>query len=94
MLRDDGSECAPDEPGELVHRGALVGQGYWNDADKTAERYKLLPAGIGGRLGGLQLSGDGAADAARLAGDPRITAVSGPEGLSATILTPRGEVVL
>jgi acyl-CoA ligase (AMP-forming) (exosortase A-associated) len=55
VLRDDGSECAPDEPGELVHRGALVGQGYWNDAEKTAERYKLLPAGIGGRLGGLQL---------------------------------------
>ncbi|URI10269.1 acyl-CoA ligase (AMP-forming), exosortase A system-associated [Aquincola tertiaricarbonis] len=55
VLRDDGTECGPDEPGELVHRGALVGQGYWNDADKTAERYKLLPAGIGGRLGGLQL---------------------------------------
>jgi len=51
VLREDGSECAPDEPGELVHRGALVGQGYWNDADKTAERYKLLP----GRPGGLML---------------------------------------
>ena len=25
VLRDDGTECAPDEPGELVHRGALVG---------------------------------------------------------------------
>ena len=55
VLRDDGSECAPDEPGELVHRGALVGQGYWNDAEKTAERYKLLPAGVGGRMAGLQL---------------------------------------
>lgn len=55
VLRDDGSECAADEPGELVHRGALVGQGYWNDAEKTAERYKLLPAGIGGREAGLQL---------------------------------------
>lgn len=55
VLREDGTECAPDEPGELVHRGALVGQGYWGDAEKTAERYKLLPAGIGGRLGGLQL---------------------------------------
>jgi acyl-CoA synthetase (AMP-forming)/AMP-acid ligase II len=43
VLREDGTECAPDEPGELVHRGALVGQGYWNDAEKTAERYKLLP---------------------------------------------------
>jgi acyl-CoA synthetase (AMP-forming)/AMP-acid ligase II len=51
VLREDGSECAPDEPGELVHRGALVGLGYWNDAEKTAERYKLLP----GRPGGLML---------------------------------------
>ena len=51
VLREDGSECAADEPGELVHRGALVGLGYWGDAEKTAERYKLLP----GRDGGLQL---------------------------------------
>jgi acyl-CoA ligase (AMP-forming) (exosortase A-associated) len=55
VLREDGSECAPGEPGELVHRGALVGLGYWNDAEKTAERYRLLPAGIGGRTAGLQL---------------------------------------
>ncbi|MDE2370314.1 MAG: acyl-CoA ligase (AMP-forming), exosortase A system-associated [Burkholderiales bacterium] len=55
VLREDGSECAPDEPGELVHRGALVGQGYWNDAEKTAERYRLLGAGRGGRMAGLQL---------------------------------------
>ena len=55
VLREDGSECAPDEPGELVHRGALVGQGYWNDAEKTAERYRLLPQGVGGREAGLQL---------------------------------------
>jgi acyl-CoA synthetase (AMP-forming)/AMP-acid ligase II len=41
VLREDGSPCAADEPGELVHRGALVGMGYWNDAEKTAERYKL-----------------------------------------------------
>ncbi|MBL0298158.1 MAG: acyl-CoA ligase (AMP-forming), exosortase A system-associated [Betaproteobacteria bacterium] len=55
VLREDGTECAPEEPGELVHRGALVGQGYWNDAEKTAERYKPLPAGVGGREAGLQL---------------------------------------
>jgi acyl-CoA ligase (AMP-forming) (exosortase A-associated) len=55
VLREDGTECAPDEPGELVHRGALVGQGYWNDAEKTAERYKLLPPGIGGRQAGQML---------------------------------------
>ncbi len=42
VLREDGTECADDEPGELVHRGALVGQGYWNDHEKTAERYKLF----------------------------------------------------
>ncbi len=51
VLREDGSACDDDEPGELVHRGALVGMGYWNDAEKTAERYRLLP----GRPAGLQL---------------------------------------
>ncbi len=55
VLREDGTLCAPEEPGELVHRGALVGQGYWNDPEKTAERYKLLPAGAPGREAGLQL---------------------------------------
>ena len=55
VLREDGSPCAPDEPGELVHRGALVGMGYWNDAEKTAERYKLLAPDAPGRHLGLQL---------------------------------------
>ena len=55
VLRDDGSACEPNEPGELVHRGALVGQGYWNDPEKTAERYKLLASDAPGRNGGLQL---------------------------------------
>jgi acyl-CoA synthetase (AMP-forming)/AMP-acid ligase II len=55
VLREDGSECAADEPGELVHRGALVGMGYWNDGEKTAERYKPLPKAAAGRQDGLQL---------------------------------------
>ena len=55
VLRDDGSECQPEEIGELVHRGALVGMGYWNDVEKTAERYKPLPVGAGGREAGLVL---------------------------------------
>ena len=55
VLRPDGTPCDADEPGELVHRGALVGMGYWNDAEKTAERYKLLPLGAPGREAGLQL---------------------------------------
>lgn len=55
VLREDGSPCSPEEPGELVHRGALVGMGYWNDAEKTAERYKLLASDAPGRQPGLQL---------------------------------------
>ena len=55
VLRDDGTPCVPGEIGELVHRGALVGMGYWNDADKTAERYKLLATNAPGREPGLQL---------------------------------------
>ncbi len=51
VLRPDGTRCAPEEPGELVHRGALVAMGYWNDPEKTAERFKPLP----GREGGFVL---------------------------------------
>jgi acyl-CoA ligase (AMP-forming) (exosortase A-associated) len=42
VLRPDGSECAPGEPGELVHRGALVSLGYWNDPERTRERFRPL----------------------------------------------------
>jgi acyl-CoA ligase (AMP-forming) (exosortase A-associated) len=55
VLREDGFPCGPDEHGELVHRGALVGMGYWNDPEKTAERYKLLAAGTPSRPSGLPL---------------------------------------
>jgi acyl-CoA ligase (AMP-forming) (exosortase A-associated) len=43
VVRPDGTPCAPNEPGELVHRGALVSLGYWNDPIKTAERFKPAP---------------------------------------------------
>ena len=43
VVRPDGSECDAHEPGELVHRGALVAQGYWNDPAKTAERFRRAP---------------------------------------------------
>jgi acyl-CoA ligase (AMP-forming) (exosortase A-associated) len=43
VVREDGTPCAPREPGELVHRGALVSLGYWNDPEKTAERFKPAP---------------------------------------------------
>ena len=54
VLREDGTRCAANEPGELVQRGALVAMGYWNDSEKTAERFKPLPAGAG-RESGLVL---------------------------------------
>ncbi|WP_423760482.1 acyl-CoA ligase (AMP-forming), exosortase A system-associated [Burkholderia sp. NLJ2] len=43
VLRADGSECAADEPGELVHRGAFVTLGYWNRPELTAQRFRALP---------------------------------------------------
>ena len=39
----DATECDPLEHGELVHRGALVAKGYWNDTERTAERFKPVP---------------------------------------------------
>ena len=55
VLREDGSECAPNEPGELVQRGALVAMGYWNDPERSAERFRPLPAAAPGREPGLVL---------------------------------------
>jgi acyl-CoA ligase (AMP-forming) (exosortase A-associated) len=49
VVRGDGSPCDPHEEGELVHRGALVAMGYWNDPERTAERFRPAP----GREDGL-----------------------------------------
>ncbi|RZA28644.1 MAG: acyl-CoA ligase (AMP-forming), exosortase A system-associated, partial [Lysobacteraceae bacterium] len=43
VVRPDGSICDDDEPGELVHRGALVAMGYWNDPARTAQRFRPAP---------------------------------------------------
>lgn len=43
VVRPDGSPCGPGEEGELVHRGALVALGYWNDPERTAERFRPVP---------------------------------------------------
>lgn len=51
VVRPDGTLCEDDEPGELVHRGSLVALGYWNDLEKTAQRFKPCP----GREAGLVL---------------------------------------
>lgn len=53
VLKADGTPCGPREQGELVHRGALVGLGYWKDPEKTAERYKPLPPLSGSRPDGI-----------------------------------------
>ncbi len=57
VVRPDGGEAAPGEEGELVHAGPLVAQGYWQDAARTAERYK--PAPQFSKYGGMAVySGD------------------------------------
>ncbi len=57
IVRDDGTEAAPGEEGELVHAGPLVAQGYWRDAERTAERFRPAPAFS--QLGGTAVwSGD------------------------------------
>ncbi|MCJ2177670.1 acyl-CoA ligase (AMP-forming), exosortase A system-associated [Novosphingobium album (ex Hu et al. 2023)] len=57
VINDMGQVCQDGEEGELVHCGPLVGQGYWQDAERTAERYK--PAPTASVYGGIAVwSGD------------------------------------
>ena len=57
VIGDGGDVTATDEEGELVHCGPLVAQGYWNDPERTAERFK--PAPPASRYGGMAVwSGD------------------------------------
>ncbi|MFM5893307.1 MAG: acyl-CoA ligase (AMP-forming), exosortase A system-associated [Novosphingobium sp.] len=57
VIADSGALAADDEEGELVHCGPLVAQGYWQDPERTAERFK--PAPEMSRYGGTAVwSGD------------------------------------
>lgn len=57
VCRPDGSFTDDDEPGELVHCGPLVAQGYWRDAERTAQRFRPAPAAS--HYGGMAVwSGD------------------------------------
>lgn len=57
VVGDDGELAADGEEGELVHAGPLVALGYWQDAERTAERFKPAPAGS--HYGGMAVwSGD------------------------------------
>ena len=42
-VKPDGTR-AIGEPGELVHAGPLVAQGYWRDPERTAARFRPAPA--------------------------------------------------
>lgn len=45
VVNDIGELAGAGEEGELVHCGPLVAQGYWQDAERTAERFRPAPAG-------------------------------------------------
>ena len=44
VVRPDGAAAEAGEPGELVHAGPLVAQGYWRDVERTAHRFRPAPA--------------------------------------------------
>ena len=57
VINDLGGIADDGEEGELVHCGPLVAQGYWQDPERTAERYRPAPAGSA--YGGMAVwSGD------------------------------------
>ncbi|WP_086735024.1 acyl-CoA ligase (AMP-forming), exosortase A system-associated [Erythrobacter colymbi] len=57
VINDAGEVAADDEEGELVHCGPLVALGYWQDPERTAERFKPAPAAS--QYGGMAVfSGD------------------------------------
>ncbi|MDB5703150.1 MAG: acyl-CoA ligase (AMP-forming), exosortase system-associated [Sphingomonas bacterium] len=57
IVRADGTRAAPGEPGELVHAGPLVSQGYWRNPAQMTERFRPAPAFS--KLGGTAVfSGD------------------------------------
>jgi acyl-CoA ligase (AMP-forming) (exosortase A-associated) len=57
VVREDGREVIAGATGELVHAGPLVAKGYWNDPERTKERFR--PAPLASKLGGTAVwSGD------------------------------------
>jgi len=42
VLDEQGRDCAPGVPGQLVHRGGCVAKGYWNAPEATAERFRQI----------------------------------------------------
>lgn len=58
VVRDDGTECGPGEPGQLVHRGPTVALGYWNDPEATARVFRAWPRDAGETAARAVFSGD------------------------------------
>jgi acyl-CoA synthetase (AMP-forming)/AMP-acid ligase II len=57
VVTPDGRIAEDGETGELVHAGPLVAQGYWQDEERTALRFR--PAPLSSRYGGIAVwSGD------------------------------------
>ncbi|MBL7500825.1 non-ribosomal peptide synthetase [Frankia nepalensis] len=46
LLRDDGTEAAPGEAGEIVVAGRYLTGGYWRDPEQTAARYGVGDDGV------------------------------------------------
>ena len=42
VLDDKEQDCAPDVPGQLVHRAGCIAKGYWNAPEATAERFRQI----------------------------------------------------
>ncbi len=43
VIDPDRGICGPGEQGELIHRGALISRGYWNDDEATDLKIKTNP---------------------------------------------------
>src|ERR671914_494729 len=43
VITKEGEEAAPDEPGELVHRGPTVAMGYWGNEAATKKAFRPNP---------------------------------------------------
>lgn len=43
IVTPEGRQAKPGEAGELMHAGPLVAQGYWNDPERTAKRFRRVP---------------------------------------------------
>ena len=57
IVDDEGQVAGPGNEGELVHCGPLVAQGYWQDPERTAQRFKPAPGAS--EYGGMAVwSGD------------------------------------